>query len=55
MNKRRTRAEIMAEQLAKLTDQREKNVNRYIIPIELKMSVLKERLKKYYKLPPNES
>ncbi len=30
----------------KLSDQREKNINRYILPIEIKMQELKDKIRK---------
>lgn len=36
----------LEERLAALSDQREKNINRYIIPIEIKMSELQEKIEK---------
>lgn len=41
MNKKRCSLE---ERLQALSAQRERNVNRYIIPIEIKMSELRDRI-----------
>lgn len=37
------------EKLEKLSDQRERNVNRYIIPIEIKIEELRDKIENFEK------
>lgn len=41
----KTRLQQWEEKLEKLSDQRERNVNRYIIPIEIKMQELRDKIR----------
>ncbi len=41
----KTRLEQWESRLEKLSDQRELNVNRYIIPIEMKMQELRDKIR----------
>lgn len=41
-----TKKEQYIIKLEKLSDQREKNVNRYILPLEIKMVELREKIRK---------
>lgn len=45
---RRSRAEQLEDMLNKLIQKREKNVNRYIIKLDLKISQAKDKIKKHY-------
>ena len=38
----------LEERLLALSNQREKNVNRYVIPIEIKMAELRDKIKKQH-------
>lgn len=42
----KTRVQQWEEKLSKLSEQREKNINRYILPIEIKMSELEDKINK---------
>jgi len=41
----KTRLQQWEGQLEKLSNQRERNVNRYIIPIEIKMQELRDKIR----------
>ena len=43
-----SRPEQWQNQIKKLEEKRENNVNRYIIPIEIKIEEIKDKLKKHY-------
>jgi len=41
----KTRVQLWEEKLEKLSNQRELNVNRYIIPIEMKIEQLRDKIR----------
>jgi hypothetical protein len=45
---RRTREQILSDKLKRLEEQREDRINRYIIPIEIKMEETREQIRAMY-------
>lgn len=48
MSKRKL-PEIYLDKIKKLEEKRETNINKYIIPIEIKIQDEKDKIKKYYR------
>lgn len=46
---KRKRPEIYLDKIKKLEEKRETNINKYIIPIEIKIQDEKDKIKKYYR------